>query len=242
MDHNNANSVEENLAFLCYNHHDEYDGRTSTSKGLREGEVRKWRDELYREMEYRFKLVRKKGLSLKFVQFTLVGVDGRYTIQLKLTNVGEVEVKRPTVSIRLPAGVEGSVPRREDRRDAFRMPDLFGMTEEREDFFEPNGRVGMISPLPPANCILLTGHSTSFDALGLNLNAFPLGSELSLEYRIDAEDMSPIHGTLRQGVLATVNWSVREVYRGEAEALAHDKPLGRAVAEIYGNGKLTFEE
>jgi hypothetical protein len=47
LDHNPENADEQNLVFLCYNHHDEYDGRTSTSKGLKEGEVRRWRDELY---------------------------------------------------------------------------------------------------------------------------------------------------------------------------------------------------
>src|SRR5436190_20319186 len=32
LDHNNENSAVTNLVFPCYEHHDEYDGRTSTSK------------------------------------------------------------------------------------------------------------------------------------------------------------------------------------------------------------------
>lgn len=36
-------------------HHDEYDGSTSQSKGLTQAEVRHWRDELYREIAYRFR-------------------------------------------------------------------------------------------------------------------------------------------------------------------------------------------
>ena len=55
LDQDNSNSEEDNLCFLCLNHHDEYDSRTSQSKGFRESEVRRWRDELYREMEYRFR-------------------------------------------------------------------------------------------------------------------------------------------------------------------------------------------
>lgn len=37
----------ENLAFLCFDHHDEYDGRTSQSKGFTQGELRQYRDDLY---------------------------------------------------------------------------------------------------------------------------------------------------------------------------------------------------
>ena len=43
LDQNYENPDEDNLVFLCYDHHDEYDSRTSTSKGLREGEVRRRR-------------------------------------------------------------------------------------------------------------------------------------------------------------------------------------------------------
>ncbi len=53
MDGDSANAAEDNLSFLCFNHHDDYDGTTRLAKGLREDEVRHWRDELYKEMEYR---------------------------------------------------------------------------------------------------------------------------------------------------------------------------------------------
>jgi hypothetical protein len=33
--------------YLCFDHHDEYDGRSSQSKGLTEGEVREYRNRLY---------------------------------------------------------------------------------------------------------------------------------------------------------------------------------------------------
>jgi|JI10StandDraft_1071094.scaffolds.fasta_scaffold38193_4 hypothetical protein len=55
LDGDNENPAEDNLAFLCLEHHDEYDTIPRLSKGLREREVRKWRDELYKEMEYRFR-------------------------------------------------------------------------------------------------------------------------------------------------------------------------------------------
>lgn len=40
----------ENLVWLCLNHHDEFDSKTSQSKGLTQGEVREWRDRLYKEI------------------------------------------------------------------------------------------------------------------------------------------------------------------------------------------------
>ena len=54
LDQNNQNAQEDNLAFLCFDHHDEFDGKTRIAKGLKETEVKSWRDELYKEMEHRF--------------------------------------------------------------------------------------------------------------------------------------------------------------------------------------------
>jgi hypothetical protein len=52
LDQNAEHSDVDNLVFLCLNHHDEYDGRTSVSKGLKELEVRHYRDRLYKEMDW----------------------------------------------------------------------------------------------------------------------------------------------------------------------------------------------
>jgi len=41
----------ENLVYLCFDHHDDYDGRTSQAKGLTIGEVREYRDRLYLRRE-----------------------------------------------------------------------------------------------------------------------------------------------------------------------------------------------
>jgi len=54
LDQNNQNAQEGNLVFLCFDHHDEYDGTTRIAKGLTEAEVKTWRDELYKEMEHKF--------------------------------------------------------------------------------------------------------------------------------------------------------------------------------------------
>jgi hypothetical protein len=47
IDHDPSNASEDNLVFLCLPHHDQYDSKTSQSKGITEGEVRKYRQELY---------------------------------------------------------------------------------------------------------------------------------------------------------------------------------------------------
>jgi hypothetical protein len=51
LDQNPANSTAENLAFLCLEHHDQYDTRTSQSKGLTLREVKAYRTELYQAVE-----------------------------------------------------------------------------------------------------------------------------------------------------------------------------------------------
>jgi hypothetical protein len=47
LDQDNANHDLDNLAYLCFDHHDEYDSTTSQSKGLLESEVKHYRKELY---------------------------------------------------------------------------------------------------------------------------------------------------------------------------------------------------
>ncbi len=54
LDGKNENFAEDNLAFLCLEHHDEYDSIPRLSKGLREHEVRRWRDELYKRTAAQF--------------------------------------------------------------------------------------------------------------------------------------------------------------------------------------------
>ncbi len=47
LDHNPANFVEANLAWLCLEHHSEFDSRTSQHKNYTVAEVKKARDDLY---------------------------------------------------------------------------------------------------------------------------------------------------------------------------------------------------
>lgn len=46
LDQDRGNNALDNLAWLCLEHHDAYDSTTSQSKGMTQGELRRYRDEL----------------------------------------------------------------------------------------------------------------------------------------------------------------------------------------------------
>ena len=54
IDKNPANSGEENLVFLCFDHHDEYDSTTRQSKNITKEELMRYRDLLRDEVERRW--------------------------------------------------------------------------------------------------------------------------------------------------------------------------------------------
>ena len=64
LDHDNANNEIDNLAFLCLQHHDEYDSETSQSKSLRESEVKQFRKELYDNVGVALSSAQEKFLRL----------------------------------------------------------------------------------------------------------------------------------------------------------------------------------
>jgi len=51
LDRNSQNNSFENLAYLCLEHHDEYDTKTSQSKGWNIGEVKKYRELLHQAVK-----------------------------------------------------------------------------------------------------------------------------------------------------------------------------------------------
>ena len=51
IDRDPSNSTPENLVYLCMEHHDQYDSRTSQSKGMTPNELRFYRDELYKTLD-----------------------------------------------------------------------------------------------------------------------------------------------------------------------------------------------
>lgn len=51
LDKNSSNNSEENLAFLCFDHHDQYDSSTRQSKNFTIKEVKQYRSELISDIE-----------------------------------------------------------------------------------------------------------------------------------------------------------------------------------------------
>ena len=51
VDQDSSNSSIGNLAWLCLEHHDKYDSRTSQSKGYTETELKEYRDKLHKAVE-----------------------------------------------------------------------------------------------------------------------------------------------------------------------------------------------
>lgn len=204
LDHNPSNNAEDNLVFLCFDHHEDYDGTTRLAKGLRENEVRQWRDELYSEMAYRFRDARRTGFELSITEFLWLGPRDEFKAHFRLTNTGEVAVRSPAVTIRLPENVGGELPN--DRTEceveglgvvgSFPSFDPWKAYEKTLDIFEPGGRV-TIQELGGPNPVLLPGHSFDFEALVFHLADYPNCSSVELEYRVDGEEISPIRGISR---------------------------------------------
>jgi len=51
IDQDNSNAAKDNLAFLCIPHHDEYDSKTSQSKGLTQKELKHYRSLLHKYLD-----------------------------------------------------------------------------------------------------------------------------------------------------------------------------------------------
>ena len=51
LDQDSSNAALDNLAYLCFDHHDQYDSRTSQAKNVTLGEVRRYRTDLHEAIE-----------------------------------------------------------------------------------------------------------------------------------------------------------------------------------------------
>jgi len=133
----------------------------------------------------------------------------------RLKNTGEQSVKTPIVSIGLLDNMSGTVPTRPRRSKsdwngmyAFEppeLPDIWGMDEEQQDVFENNGRVGVVHAVRGMHQVLMPGHATTFEGLGMKLRQFELGSVIQLQYRVDAQEMPPFRGEVTGTVPTTIH-------------------------------------
>jgi hypothetical protein len=82
---------------------------------------------------------------------------------------------------------------------------MFGFTETEADFFEPGGRVATYT-MHPMNRGLLPDHSLEITGLGFRCEDYPDGTELTLEYRVDADDMAPQIGSVSKQIPKGLEW------------------------------------
>lgn len=89
LDGNASNSAEDNLAFLCFDHHDQYDSTTRQSKNLTPLEVKHFRSELYAAIQLAF------GTQVQFGEATGVAdlIPGHY-IRAREYESAELKVQR----------------------------------------------------------------------------------------------------------------------------------------------------
>jgi hypothetical protein len=94
LDRNAANPSFDNLVFLCLEHHDQFDSRTSQSKGLTPDEVRQYRQELATAIEQAW----RQPITIGSAQVSPPdGVSGRWVRGDNLDSA-EIEVSRMTSS------------------------------------------------------------------------------------------------------------------------------------------------
>lgn len=97
LDQNPSNNASDNLAFLCLEHHNWYDSRTSQSKGPTIGEVKTYRNELYEDIYTAWKQPIEAGQIILRPQDP---VEGRYywespnaSAELQIQRVATTRVK-----------------------------------------------------------------------------------------------------------------------------------------------------
>src|SRR5687768_11826890 len=97
LDHNPSNNNADNLAFLCFDHHDEYDARRSQSKGFTVTEVKVFRAELQEALAAALRapllLNHPAGDDRSWPGlYRWEHGDSSAELELKLSNTGEVHV------------------------------------------------------------------------------------------------------------------------------------------------------
>jgi hypothetical protein len=90
LDRDAANPSVDNLVFLCLEHHDQFDSRTSQSKGLTSDEVRRFRQELTTAIEHAW----RQPITFGSVEVPPPdGVSGRW-VHGDDSDSAEIEVER----------------------------------------------------------------------------------------------------------------------------------------------------
>ncbi len=96
LDQNPANDSEGNLAFLCLEHHDQFDSKTSQSKNLSRAEVERYKAELYAH----FSPWNRIATSQNLLNYLAASIDNK-DIARTLLKVGHEVTAFPDFQIQL---------------------------------------------------------------------------------------------------------------------------------------------
>ena len=86
----------------------------------------------------------------------------------------------------------------------------------------------------PMNRGLLPDHTLEITGLGFRCEEYPDGTELALEYRVDADDMDPQRGTVSKQIPTGLEWILQDP---EKHGLPRDTTLEQLEALIEEQGK-----
>jgi hypothetical protein len=87
---------------------------------------------------------------------------GYYCAQFRLTNVGEVEIRSPTVPLNLPTNMMA-----EPSWDPKLGTAVVSTAQQSSDLFEAHGRIATVTPVP----LLLRDHTITFFGLSLHFGS-----------------------------------------------------------------------
>lgn len=98
LDGKRDNNKIENLAFLCFDHHDEFDTSTSQSKGLNIREVLRYRDELhYHYGNWSARL--ERDALLNFLAFSSADLDSMAKAAVKAASISTCFGKQLAIEV-----------------------------------------------------------------------------------------------------------------------------------------------
>lgn len=188
INRDSSNSDFENLAFLCLEHHDVYDSRTSQSKGIRESELKLYRDTLYVDVEKQlprleskisdFKKDQKDQIedfhsfieSLRSSEKIRSGILNDYEIHKSIESgfieidpfdESQLRLSSYNFSLGQKALIKDGVIDITSDESLFLKGGSFALVETKEFISMPNGLIGRIYPLASLSkkCIFVhTGH------------------------------------------------------------------------------------
>ena len=186
VNRDSSNSEFDNLAFLCLEHHDIYDSRTSQSKSITESEVKFYRNILYKDVENQLPRLEKQIESsekekidqieafhsfiesLRGLQSISSSILNDYEIDKSIDsgflgidpfNKSQLSLSSYEFSLGEKALIEGKIFDVTPNTPLLLKKKTFALIETNEFISMPNGLIGHVHPLASLSRIGISVHS-----------------------------------------------------------------------------------